>query len=154
MPSCLQDRSKASILLKNISVDAESENLLAELCEAIIPATDTPGAKDISAHLFVLQMMDDCYSPEDQEAFVNGLKNFEKKSQKLPGGSFLKSDPENRAKLLRELEVEKEKAEPVNRFYSMVKRLTIQAYTTSEYFLTRIQRYELIPGRWVGCVNA
>ena len=39
IPACLEDKSKASLLLKNISVSAADEAMLAELCEIIIPKT-------------------------------------------------------------------------------------------------------------------
>jgi len=81
IPSCMQDKNKASILLKNLQVGGDQEQLLAELAETIIPATDTPGAKDISAHLFVLKMMDDCYTKEDQQKFMRGLEQFEKETK-------------------------------------------------------------------------
>lgn len=61
LPACLQHTSRASLTLKNISVDGDQEKMLAELVETIIPATTTPGAKALSAHLFTLIMMDDCY---------------------------------------------------------------------------------------------
>jgi hypothetical protein len=40
----------------------------------------------------------------------------------------------------------------VNFFYATVKRLTILAYSSSQYFLTKVQVYELVPGRWQGCI--
>ena len=54
IPSCMQDRSKSSMLLKKINISSADESMLAELSETILPKTATPGAKDISAHLFVL----------------------------------------------------------------------------------------------------
>lgn len=54
---------------------------MAELCETILPATDTPGAKDLSAHLFVLKMIDDCYKKDHQQQFSNGLKDFKDKTK-------------------------------------------------------------------------
>ena len=59
IPSCMQDRSKSTLLLKKIKVSPADEAMLAELCETIIPKTETPGAKDLSAHLFVLMMIDE-----------------------------------------------------------------------------------------------
>src|SRR5450432_3257227 len=76
IPSCMHNTSKASVILKNLSIDGDQEKMLAELSETIIPATTTAGAKDISAHLFVLKMMDDCYSKEDQQKFMKGMEIF------------------------------------------------------------------------------
>ena len=116
------------------------------------PKTDTPGAKDISAHLFALQMIDDCYEKEDQQKFISGLKAFEEFSNKETGKSFVSSSAAERAALLTKLETNKDGKDDLSYFYKSVKRLTIQAYTTSKYFLTNVQVYELVPGRYHGCV--
>ncbi len=58
LPSCMHDKSKASVILKNIPIDSDQEKMLASVSETILPTTDTPGAKEIGAHLFVLKMVD------------------------------------------------------------------------------------------------
>src|SRR5436190_20685294 len=108
IPSCMQDKSKASILLKTIVIDGDQEKMLAELAETIIPKTDTPGAKDISAHLFALQMIDDCYEKEDQQKFIQGLAAFEKLTKDKFKKSFLECTPQQRQQLLSELEAKKD----------------------------------------------
>ncbi|MCU0381825.1 MAG: gluconate 2-dehydrogenase subunit 3 family protein [Chitinophagaceae bacterium] len=148
IPSCMEDRSKSSILLKNLQISTDQEKLLAELAETIIPKTSSPGAKDLSAHLFALKMIDDCRSKEDQDRFIEGLKAFEK----MAGKDFARQSMQERAKILEPLEKDKDAKEPAAAFYRTMKRLTIQAYTSSEYFLTKVQVYEMVPGRYHGCV--
>ena len=152
IPSCMQDTGKSSILLKKIAIKGSQEKLMAELAETIIPATTTPGAKDISAHLFALMMVDDCYKKEDQEKFLKGLKAFEKKTEDQFGNTFIKMSAAERETLLKELEAKKTGDADLEYFYSTTKRLTIQAYTTSEFYLTKVQVYQLVPGHFSGCV--
>jgi hypothetical protein len=152
IPACMQDKSKASMLLKNFSITADQEQLLAELAETIIPKTDTPGAKDISAHLFALKMIDDCSSKEDQDAFLKGIIAFESLSNKQLGKSFAGATAAERSKVLTQLEEQKDKKDDTAQFYGTVKRLTVQAYTSSQFYLTKVQVYELVPGRYHGCV--
>jgi Gluconate 2-dehydrogenase subunit 3 len=152
IPSCMQDRSKASILVKNFSITTDQEAMLAELTESIIPKTTTPGAKDIYAHLFVLKMMDDCSSKEEQEKFLKGLHAFEIFAKEKNGKSFLASNAKEREMVLEALGKNKDQKDDMGLFYSSVKHLTIQAYTTSEFYLTKVQVYELVPARWHGCV--
>ncbi len=152
LPSCLHHADKASILLKQISIDGDDEKTMAELCETIIPATDTPGAKDLSAHLFALMMVDDCYKKEDQQKFMKGLKAFNDKSKKDFNKSFVDLSPAEKQSLLDSLEAQKEGKDDLSYFYSTTKKLTIQAYTTSKFYLTKVQVYELVPGRYHGCV--
>lgn len=152
IPSCMQDKSKSSILLKNISIDANQEKLVAELAETIIPTTSTPGAKDIYAHLFALKMLDDCYKKEDQQKFVKGLEEFQKRSKKELDRSFSEASAPERHSLLGKIEANKDSKDDLTYFYSTVKRLTIQAYTTSQYYMTKVQVYEMVPSRYHGCV--
>lgn len=138
------------MLVKNISISTEQETLLAEIAETIIPKTTTPGAKDIYAHLFVLKMIDDCKTKEDQDKFVKGLSAFEKFPGSNSSPSFIRASPEERFSILNTLEKREEKDE-LQYFYRSMKGLTIQAYTTSQFYLTKVKIYELVPGRWHGC---
>ena len=152
IPSCMQDKSKSAILLKNLTIDSNQEKLLVELSETIIPATSTPGAKDVYAHLFALKMIDDCYKKEDQQKFVNGLEAFQKKSKKELDRSFAEASPAERVSLLQKIEADKDSKDDLAYFYSTIKRLTIQAYTTSQYYMTKVQVYEMVPSRYHGCL--
>lgn len=154
IPSCMQDRSKSSLLLKKISISSADESMLAELSETIIPKTKSPGAKDISAHLFVLTMVDDCTKKEDQEKFLKGMKEFNDFSKATVGKEFVASSADERSKVLTSIIAKKDEENDLNLFFKTVKRFTIQAYTSSEFFLTKVQVYELVPGRFHGCVPA
>lgn len=152
--SCMEDRSKASFLLTNYTLTAEQETLLAELAEAIIPKTKTPGAKDIYAHQFAMKMIDDCTSKEDRARFLNGLQTFSEKAKKATGTDFQKAEVAKRDAFLNELNNRKEEEESDEKFfYKRMKNLTIRAYTSSTFYLTKVQPYELVPARWTGCVS-
>lgn len=152
LPSCLQDEKKSSVSLKNIKINGKDEELLSDLSETIIPKTDTPGAKDVSAHLFALMMIDDCYAPAEQDKFVKGLKDFEDFTKNKFDKSFLKCSPSEREEILKSIESKKDVPENVAFFYNSMKRLTIQAFTSSKYYLTKVQVYQLVPGKFYGCV--
>lgn len=152
VPACMEDKNKVSILLKKISIDAEQEKLLAELSETIIPKTGTSPAKDLSAHLFVLMMVDDCYNKEDQQKFIAGLKAFQVRSKSEYNKSFISFNQGERESYLNSIDEKKSGDDNLDYFYATVKKLTIQSYTTSKYFLTKVQVYQLIPGHFSGCV--
>ena len=154
MPSCMEDRSKASLLLKNLNISAADEAMLAELCEIIIPKTNTPGAKDISAHLFVLTMVDDCTTKDKQEVFMKGMEEFKNLCKSTTGKSLVDCNASEKQKITDALLAIKEEDQPIKHFIGMVKGRTIQAYTSSEFFLTKVHVYELVPGRFHGCVPA
>ncbi len=154
VPSCLSDKSKSSILLKNLAINSEEENELAELCETIIPKTATPGAKDLSAHLFVLKMVDDCYPKADQEKFLKGMASFQAFVKSNTGKDFVNCNLlEKKSVIEKSFDLKFDTSE-MFAFMKTVKRYTIQAYTGSEFYLTKVQVYQLIPGKYKGCVPA
>jgi hypothetical protein len=153
LPSCLDDKTKSSILLKNIQVSGEQEKMLAELTETIIPKTDTPGAKDVSAHLFALMMVDDCYSKEDQQKFIAGMNQFEAEAKKRFDNPFVKCQPAQRQAFLADIEAKKDVAAELQDFYNITKRLTIKSFTQSQFFLSKVEVYMLVPGSYQGCVK-
>ena len=152
LPACLQHTTRTSLALNNIKVDGDQGKLLAELAETIIPATTTPGAKALSAHLFTLVMMDDCYKKADQQKWLSGMKAFEQASKKLNGQAFADCTVPQREALLTSLEAGKDDKSDLSYFYKTTKHLTIQAFSSSKYFLTNVNIYELVPGRYKGCV--
>lgn len=154
IPSCMSDRSKSAILLKNMKISAEEEAMLAALCETILPKTATPGAKELSSHLFVLTMVDECRKKEDQEQFISGMKSFQDKCQAYKGKDFASSSPEDKKTIVESIIADKDDSTDLKYFFKTVKGLTIQSYTASEFFMTKVQVYELIPVRYHGCVPA
>lgn len=135
--SCSNDSSSASIALANVKFNASDEELLAQLVEGMIPKTDSPGGRDLNLHLFVMKMVDDCHSKEDQEAFVKGLKAAVKVNGKGDEAvvSYLVGLPEDDA------------------FRRILKRRAIQGYLNSEYVMKNKLIYELVPGRYDGAVK-
>lgn len=152
LPSCLQNDQKVSIPLKLIQITPDDENMLAELAETILPKTDTPGAKDLSAHLFALKMVDDCYTKTNQEKYIKGMKNFESFVMKKTGKSFSENSAPERQSIVAELDKQKTADDGMGFFYQSTKKLTIQAYTTCEYYLTILRGYKMIPGKFQGCI--
>jgi len=76
LPSCVHKNGASYVQLKHIQLSEDQQNLVADITETIIPKTTTPGAKDLNLHLFVLKMLDDCYTKKDQQAFLAGLNEF------------------------------------------------------------------------------
>jgi hypothetical protein len=153
LPCCVQG-DKSGIPLKNISLSGSQEKMLAALTEAIIPQTKNfIGARDLKAHEFVLTMIDDCASPEDQKKFADGLKGFDKLSHDKSGQLFTGYTAEQKHSLLSDIESKKDIPEDVLQFYGTVKRYTVQCFTSSKEYLTGIRKYKMVPGPdFKGCV--
>lgn len=153
LPSCLHE-DKSSFTLKNISLTGSQEQMLAELTETIIPGTKNfIGAKDLNTHEFILTMVDDCKSPEDQQKFAEGMKLFDEACKKKWDRSFVKCSPQQRIELLQSMEKKKGIPEDVLKFYGTVKSYTMQSFTSSKDYMTGIRKYKMVPGpNFKGCV--
>lgn len=154
LPSCVND-DKSTIALKNISLTHSQEKMLSALTETIIPQTNNfIGAKDLKSHEFVLTMVDDCLSPEEQKQFQDGLKAFDKLSHDKYGQLFTSYTPEQKKSLLTALESKKDIPEDALKFYQTVKRYTVQSFTSSKEYMTNIRKYKMVPGpNFKGCVK-
>jgi Gluconate 2-dehydrogenase subunit 3 len=159
IPSCVKQITQASIPLKNIVVNGDQEALLAEIAETIIPATDIPGAKALNAHRFILRMVDDCQDKESQQQFVTGLSQVDAAIKQKFNKSFEECSTDERKKFLLDLEEKNKKAEDNDKkedlpaFYSLTKRYSVQAFLGSEYVMTNVLVYNMIPGKFQGCVE-
>ncbi|QJW92253.1 gluconate 2-dehydrogenase subunit 3 family protein [Spirosoma taeanense] len=134
----------------NPFLSRSQDELLADLAETIIPATDTPGAKALNVHQFIQKVVADCYDKPSAETFRKGLAAVDELAQKSFGKPFSQGDTTQRIGVLNQL-AQSTDADQKN-FYSMVKGLTIRGYMSSEYVMTNLTHYEMIPGRYHGCV--
>ena len=152
LPSCLGSHSKPDWVLKNFTVTGDQQDMLNLVSSTLLPTTGTPGAAETGATAFICKMLDDCMSGQDQQTFFKGLHQLDVASTKACGKRFAAATPGEREALLSAIGERKAAGHDLTFFYATARRLTIQAYTTSPYFLTKVQVYELVPGRWHGCV--
>lgn len=169
LPACMKGSGGNFIALKHLNFNFDQENLVADICETIIPKTNIPGSKDLNLHVFVLKMLDDCYKQKDQQAIMKGMDEFTAMVQNKYGKSFSDLERKDREAVLTEFEnsISRAKAAPGNKaparnarpqknlgmpplqsFYWAMKQQTIFAYTTSQFFMTKQIVYELVPGRY------
>ncbi|HEY0898731.1 MAG TPA: gluconate 2-dehydrogenase subunit 3 family protein [Sphingobacteriaceae bacterium] len=145
---------------KNVSDLFKSDNVafMNEIAETILPETSTPGAKAAKVGDFMAVMVRDCYKPEDQEVFIEGLSKVNDESDKMYKKNFMELDAKQRTAVLTALDVEqrkyaeeKEEGQP-NHYFRMMKELTLLGFFTSEVGATKALRYLPVPGRYDGCM--
>lgn len=143
------------------SVDFTADDIayLDEVAETIIPATDTPGAKEAKVGTFMTVMVKDCYDEKNQKIFLEGMNKLNEASKKKFGGnSFMKATPEQRKELLNELDKEQKeyaknkKKDDDAHYFTQMKQLTLLGYFTSEPGATKALRYVPVPGRFDACI--
>ncbi|ODS85395.1 MAG: hypothetical protein ABS46_02035 [Cytophagaceae bacterium SCN 52-12] len=137
----------------------EQKALLNEIGETILPATDTPGAKEADVAAFMDVIVTDCYTPAEQRIFMEGISKLEEACRKAYGKKFGAISPALREKLLTDIDKEhiaymagKKSGDPVH-YFRMFKELTLAGYFTSEAGATKFLKYNPAPGRYDGCTS-
>ena len=67
--------------------------LVSQVSDIIIPKTETPGAKEVGVPRFIDDMLREVYTKEDQDKFINALKEFSDEAVKQHGDPFAELDP-------------------------------------------------------------
>ena len=167
LPACMHPDGTNYVQLKHIQLTDSQQDLIADIADTIIPHTNTPGAKDLKLPAFIIKMFDDCYGKEGQIAIFKGIEDFVALVNKSYSKTFVELSTREKEDILNGLEkaanteesskkaaIDKSKPSneiklsPLSTFYREIKRQTIFAYTTSQYFMTKQIVYELIPGRY------
>ncbi|HEV7349790.1 gluconate 2-dehydrogenase subunit 3 family protein [Telluribacter sp.] len=137
------------------TLSVNDEALLAEIVETIIPETKSgsvvsPGAKSLKVHQFAQRMIKDCYPEAAQATLQKGLTAIDETAQKSFSKTFTALAPQDRIEVLKQLSTSSDATG--KQFVNMIKNLTIQGYTNSEYYLTNVLKYNMAPGFYHGCV--
>ena len=163
---------------KPVFFTADQDATVAELADTIIPTTKTPGAKAAKVNEVIDVILKDCYKPDDQKRFLEGLAQTNKLSQDAYSKAFVQLDPAQRIEVMKKLEADakEQKAKMASAkaaakvensqadlqmpdakkmytpFFTMLKDLTLTGYFTSEVGCTQALEYVAVPGRYDGCV--
>ncbi len=140
------------------TLSAQQSDLLAEICEAILPKTDTPGAKDALCHRYIDEMLTHFYKPEKQKYFLEALKIFDEKSKAKYSKAFVALSPTEKEEILEILAKEaadyKDETGEKPHIFRAIKSATISGYFTSEVG-AKGGLCELlpVPGPYKGCID-
>lgn len=152
LPSCLQ-KDTTDISLTNIAITGNEERMMAALGEAIIPATNFIGATGVQASQFTLMMVNDCYAPDDQKIFTDGLHQFNKMISGKYGKSFTGCSPQQKKEWLTAIENKTGLPDNVVKFYQISKNHILQAFTGSKQYMVDVRHYKMVPGPdFKGCI--
>jgi hypothetical protein len=138
------------------------KDLLATLAETIIPATDSPGAREAGVADYILVMLRDATDRMSANKFIDGLKDLDNYCRSSHNRPYQQCSQKDQTDVLRHFE---EKARPFNTlagkienawlgapFFTTLKKYTVEGYCTSEAGATRGLSYLFIPGRFQGCI--
>lgn len=151
LPAWAKAWSLESLPKLTVPLPLAEGNTLALIIEAIIPESGSiKGATALGIPAFINTMLADCYEKKVVDNVQKGLAKVESTAQTKYQQAFAALSMAQKQAIL--LEAEKSEDKDYKEFYSLIKNLTIQGYTTSEYVMTNFLQYEMAPGHYHGCV--
>lgn len=130
--------------------------VMAAMAEAIIPATDTPGASEAGVMDFVAALVDGWLDDDDRDRFLAGLDTVDPSARDRFGRDFADCTATQQAALVSDLDADLTRlrddpdADETRHFFHDVKRFTLTGYFTSEVGLEAIGYRTTFPA-FEGC---
>ena len=174
--SCVSEKeSSADGWKADYFTDPNQQKLIVEMSDIILPATDTPGAKDVEVIKYIDATVARIYDPKTVERFGKGMDACVKALEADQGGkysdlsreqltAFLEKqmgasvDPathKTRRTLIAEKEAPSGQADEyyLYSFLDSLKSLTIAGFFGSEVIGEQHLTYDPIPGPYQGCID-
>lgn len=171
-----QAAAQATLAWTPKGLTATQARTLEVAAELIMPATDTPGAREAGVPQFVDRAVATYCDPAQAQAIRRGLDRMDADARAAHGAAFVAVTPAQQAALLTRYEAEArapQAAPPVGRgdtetglsnnaaatpaprgppFFPILKDLVTVGYFTSEIGAKKAVRYDPNPGAYRGCV--
>jgi len=157
--SCNWD-THAIPVYENLALDDKAWKFINEVSNQILPISLSDNAFEASPTHFVLNSINDCFSPKEIKKFLDGHTAFQTIYHKEYGeeievtqlkaliDKMLFVDEEEEKKAI----IEKKLPEPEVYFLSTIKSLRLRLFKSEENFLKNNLAYEFVPARFVGCM--
>lgn len=142
---------------------SDQKLLLSEMVECIIPATETPGAKEAMVHLFVIKGIQNCATAAERQTFYKGLEAFKTYCLSEYGQDFISCNEAERNEVMHYFDKQGRMLPGVfgkiqkrlmgESFFYLLRRYTVDGYCSSFLGATQNLRYDYIPVRYDPCIS-
>ena len=149
-PAC--DLEKIPVYSR-VPLEKKQYHILSQLTSYLLPIQDLPVETPESTVDYLLTVLNDCYADKYLDMFLAGFSEFEEYLASNVKRKLSKLEPVEVENLLDHLAESPERSEKLEHFYDITKQLTVQHFTTSEYFLKNYLDFEFAPARYLGCVD-
>ena len=148
------------------TLSSAQNEIVVAMCEVMIPATETPGAKAAKVNEFINLILTEWATEEERKIFLEGLAEADRKTDALFGRGFAAASAKEQATIvqvfdqelatLRNEELPKQvrpwELTLVLPFFAQMRRLTLVGYYTSPIGQEQELKVEIVPGELHGCV--
>lgn len=149
-----------------VFMDADTYKSVAAMVEAMLPATQTPGAGELGVPAFIDRILANYTEPEFQISIKTGMMAWLQDIATRKGKAYHALDAPAQLSLLNTLDMEaKATAESLETmtltpeeyltkmpWWLSIKELAVAGYFSSEKIGTEILAYDPIPGVYQGCI--
>lgn len=139
------------------ALSADQARLVDVVAELIIPATDTPGARQAGVPQFVDRALANYCDKAQVEQLLGGLSRMDADARAAHGDVFVALAPDQQVALLNVYDREAALVAPGQgagrgHFFPVLEDLVTVGYFTSEPGATVALKYDPVPGAYHGCV--
>ena len=129
----------------------KEKNLIASICEVILPSDKRNFPTAENRGHFVLTMINDCLDENQRNKFSLGFQAFQLALSSVGKKDFEDILPnEQEIFILKNFKVKKDK---ILTFLEYLKEFSLLHFETSENYMTKYLKFEFMPGRYLGKVS-
>ena len=160
LSSCAMDQEKVDKALKAFQVSEADKDLMTAVLDCMLPQTDSKAASALALGDFVWMMAEDCLDETGKSKFLTSFTHFKQAKSPESKQSFLNCSAEEQATWISSVlnaeseekaSEDKASVDKAKNYVELSKQFAIMGYVNSEYFLTEIQPYALVPGKAPSC---
>ena len=121
------------------TLDAAQQALVADIAEAVIPETDTPGAKAVKVPEFIDLILTEWAGADEKTRFLAGLADIDSRA----GGRYLDLASPKKTELLEALDRSRDSRTGAGFAFRRLKSLTVYGYFTSKVVDEQVLRTQM-----------
>nr|WP_136252825.1 gluconate 2-dehydrogenase subunit 3 family protein [Ningiella ruwaisensis] len=125
---------------------------LRDICDTILPATDTKSGAEVDCHGFVDHQLVQCHSEAQQQMCVSAVELVERNAQSAHSKAFTELRSEQQTKILRDIEALQSATGDEKGQFKFLKSLIVFGYFTSEEGVTKALSFQPYPGGFKGSI--
>jgi len=138
------------------ALTGDQARLVDVVAELIIPATDTPGARQAGVPQFIDRALANYCNKTQKDLLIGGLSRMDGDARASYGDVFVALDPQQQVALLtaydQEAGVARSQSPAQPHFFAALEDWVTIGYFTSEPGATVALKYDPVPGAYHGCV--
>lgn len=148
-PAC---NFEEEIIYDKVFIEKNQRKLLLDFTNSILPKGELGITTNEPTQHFILNNLNQCFDEKDIDKFMTGLNQSQAYLNEKFNKRFSKLTPEENIEFLKHF-MNEESSEEMRYFFNTTKNLSVQHFTSSEKFMTEQLDYEMVPSRYLGCVE-